>query len=892
MGAMNRVIDTRIEEFVGRADVRIRSSGKNGLIDAKLEAVAKSWPESAVVAPRLVQSLSLRFVRPRWVLKDNLYVRTFETYVASGLVTGVSADPSKHARPVRLLRGRLPVANDEIVVDSAWVERLASTPEGSGGMRLGETGLALLAKGGGTPERSLKTEQGPGTASTSEEAQRLNAGGAMDAGDRVEVIWFQKAPMMLKVVGIAPSPPLGGTPQGWMTVDGVALISGTAGKLSEIDIVLKPGVDANLFVQANKDRPELAGERTSRGGSPKVLLQTTERITSGLEKNLASNRMGFWIISFMTFAGGGFIIMTGMSTGVTERQRELGILRCIGAARAQLAEAQVLYGLIIGTGGAVIGVPIGVGLAWAALMYYQDKLGAEPQLVWWRVFWAFAGAAFTGVIGAVWPAWQASRSTPLQALAIRAQTPRRKVTRLITIIAIAGVLIHAGMFVVLHDPAMIFWGYFMVGLPAMLLGYFMLGVPAVLITSRLAGGAIERVLRLPAGMLRRTIQATPYRFGFTSSAMMAGLAMMVGIWTQGSAVLRDWIDQIKFPDAFVAGLSLSPDSQKLLNELPFVTATSAVTIQPVETDGFGVKGTTAFKTSFVAFEPASFFQMTKLNWVQGDPATAQARLEAGGAVIVAREFLTAKGLGVGSTFTCSHDGKTFTFDIVGVVTSPGLEMVGNMFDVGDGFVEQSVHAVFGSRKDLKEKFGSEVVQMIQISLDPKVSDDEALPKIRAKLITAGALAAGSGREIKSQITTFVGTALFISSGVGVFAMFVACFGVANLIIAGVQARQFEFGVLRAVGASQGLLVRLVLGEAVVIATTACVLGTMMGLQGAMGGNVIDRALWGLDVTPKPPVVPILAGCVVVFVMTCGAAVPAIVALGRKRPRELLGAVRG
>lgn len=876
MGSVNHAIDARIDEYVGRADARIRSGGKNGLIDASLLDAAARWPEPAVVAPRLAQPISLRFVRPVWKELAGAWPRSVETYLASGLVTGVSPDPTLHARPVRLLRGRLPVAEREIVLDQEFVHRLSARSES---FRLGDTGLALLARA--AANEPMKADPGPESAASADQARDLNARGVLDVGDAVEMVWYQRAPRRLEIVGIAPSPPLGGTPQAWMTVDAVAAATDTVGKLSEIDLILRPGADANAFVAARK------------AAMPDgVMLQTTERITSGLQKNLGSNRMGYWVASLMAFICGAFIIMTGMSTGVTERHRELGILRCIGAAKGQLARSQIAYGLIVGAAGAAVGVPLGVAAAWFMLDHYQDKIGAGPVVVWWRVAWAAGGSILTGVLGALWPAWQAARTSPLQAMAVRAAPARRRTILIITVLGVIGVAIHLGMFFVFHDPRWIFWVYFSLGLPGVMLGYFLLGVPCVLLAARLLGPIIDRVLVLPRGMLRRTIEATPYRFGFTSGAMMAGLGLMVAVWTQGSAVLRDWIDQIQFPDAFVAGLNMTPESQRLLDELPFVKATSSIAIQPVDTDGFGIKGMTALKTNFVAFEPTSFFKMTRLNWVQGDVETATRRLEAGGAVIVAREFLTAKGLGVGGTFVCRHEGKEHSFEIVGVVTSPGLEMVGNMFDVGDGFIEQSVHAVFGSRRDLKDKFHSDAVQMIQISLDPAVPDAEALSGIRARLISAGALAAGSGREIKSQIKAFVGTALFIVTAVGAFAMFVGCFGVANLIVAGVQARRFEFGVLLAVGATRGTLTRLVLGEAVVIAAVACLLGTMMGVQGAFAGNRIDRALWGLDVTPSPPPLPILGGWALVFAMTCGAAAPAVAALARRRPRELLAAVRG
>jgi putative ABC transport system permease protein len=219
-------------------------------------------------------------------------------------------------------------------------------------------------------------------------------------------------------------------------------------------------------------------------------------------------------------------------------------------------------------------------------------------------------------------------------------------------------------------------------------------------------------------------------------------------------------------------------------------------------------------------------------------------------------------------------------------------MVSKFFDVGDEFTDQSMHAVFGSRADLKNLFGSESIGLIQMTLDPSVTDEDAIRTIRERLFSSGIVDAGSGRQVKREISRFVNNTLLVSSIVAVFAMIVACFGVANLIVAGVQARQFEFGVLRAVGAQNRTLVRLVLAEALIVAIAACVLGTLMGVQGAWGGVTMNRTLWGLDIGLALPWLQIAAGWAFVIFVTMAAAAPAVIGLGRKAPRELLASVRG
>jgi hypothetical protein len=87
-------------------------------------------------------------------------------------------------------------------------------------------------------------------------------------------------------------------------------------------------------------------------------------------------------------------------------------------------------------------------------------------------------------------------------------------------------------------------------------------------------------------------------------------------------------------------------------------------------------------------------------------------------------------------------------------------------------------------------------------------------------------------------------------------------------------------------------VRLVLAEALIVAIAACVLGTLMGVQGAWGGVTMNRTLWGLDIGLALPWMQIAAGWAFVIFVTMTAAAPAVIGLGRKAPRELLASVRG
>lgn len=748
-----------------------------------------------------------------------------------------------------------------------------------------DTGASDVAKGFGIdPESDRALRTLPLRSGRSVEAHGeivvdpllLDSLGA-EVGGTVAVDRFGE-PMSVRIVGVTRGSPFAefGKPEAFVTRETLERITGYSGRLTEIAIGLKDGVD--VFEFADRRGEELPES---------LVIEPTERITSGLDRNLKSSRVAFVLMSVLAFIAAGFIILTGLTTTVLERQRELAIIRSVGGGAGQIGTAQLLTGGFLGVSGAILGVPLGVGIAWGASIILRDHLTAGLHVSAFGLGLAGAGAILAGLGGAAWPAVMAARLSPLEGLAIRARKPSRRAVVVAGAVGAAGALIQFSLITFLQDGQLMFWSHATFGAPIMFIGYFLMGAPLVVILARLVGPFLSAALRLPRSLLLESIRSTPFRHGFTAGALMAGLALMVAIWTEGSAVLRDWIGAIAFPDAFVHGWrGITEEQRDRIDALPFVENSAALTMQQVGADAFGIRLLQSVDTNFIAFEPDRFFAMTKLTWIEGDPERAQRRLEEGGAILVAREFRTANGLGVGDVFTIEHNGEPIDFEIAGVVTSPGLDIASRYFDIGNQFANQALHAVFGTRADLKEKFGSDAIHLLQIDLSDSVTDEKALSEIR-RTLGGTLLVAGSGREIKATIAQIGGRTMRVMSIVAVGAIVIACFGVGNVVVAGINARRFEFGVLRAVGASKGLLARLILAETLLIALTACLLGTVLGLQATWTGLRLYERLAGLELRLIPPLLPIAAGWAILTLLTLGAAAPAILALLRGAPRALL-----
>lgn len=884
LSSANNAVGARMDATFGAAELRLEPTGRGGMMPASVLDVVRTWPEVDAAAPRLSRDLALQISREVYTPRDDdpegRYYKRRANFRVNAMGIGVDPSAEDRLRPIRIIAGRAPREPGEVVVDATLAGRLTWQGSLEQVRKIGVFDRAdpLIAEAGEDPLPGAPT-----TAPTNPaEAEVFNELQGVRLGDVVTVRRLFGS-SELTVVGMSEPPPLGGRPQAFLTLEGLREATGRGGadELTQVDITVKPQYDPGAVVEARQgDVPEGA------------ILQTAERITSGLDKNLRSGQFGLALAILLALLSAAFIIVTGLGAGVVERQRELGMLRCIGASRGQIAQAQLVEGLLIGVVGACVGVPLGVGVAAAGAWYYREVLPGGLATPPGLLALAFFGSIFAGVLGASWPAWRASRTSPMGALASRARPPRPRTLVVLTLLGFVLLGVQALAVGLPNDGQVVFWSYATFGLPSMFVGYFLLGPPVVFVLAWLFAGSLSKLLGLPARVVQRSVRSMPYRLGFTAGALMTGLALMISNWITGGAMLRDWLGQIDFPDAFVSGMRLTEESRDTLNALPFVERTAAVTLFPVETDAFGIRALQTYQTTFVAFEPEPFFEMSRLVWVQGDEEIAKQRLAEGGAVLVAREFNVAQGLGVGDTFTCRVKGESHDFEVVGVIASPGLEVVGQYFNAGEDMARQAVHAVFGTRRDLIERFGVNAIHLIQIDLDDEVSDEVAVAEIRDVLFGSGVLDVGSGRQIKREIETVAGTTLAVFSAVAIMAMLVACFGVANLVVAGIHARRYELGVLRAIGASRGVVARLILAEVVLIAVAAIVLGTALGFQAAWAGQRLYALLAGLTLSLRPPIGPLAFSWAVTLVLTLLAAAPAVIALARRKPLDLLGARGG
>jgi putative ABC transport system permease protein len=123
----------------------------------------------------------------------------------------------------------------------------------------------------------------------------------------------------------------------------------------------------------------------------------------------------FLVILLLASAGllvGGVGVIGIMLISVTERTREIGVRKAVGATRREILWQFLVEASFLTVVGAAVGMLLGFGLAFAVATW--TPLPAEIPL--WAVGTALTMAALTGMLFGLLPAYRASRLEPVAAL--------------------------------------------------------------------------------------------------------------------------------------------------------------------------------------------------------------------------------------------------------------------------------------------------------------------------------------------------------------------------------------------------------------------------------------------------------------------------------------------
>jgi putative ABC transport system permease protein len=118
-------------------------------------------------------------------------------------------------------------------------------------------------------------------------------------------------------------------------------------------------------------------------------------------------------IASISLLVGGIGIMNIMLATVTERTREIGIRRALGAKRRDIIEQFLIEAVVLSGVGGVMGVTIGVTIPFI-IVYFAEKMSAV--VTWTSVLLSFGISVAVGILFGLYPAQRAAQMDPIEAL--------------------------------------------------------------------------------------------------------------------------------------------------------------------------------------------------------------------------------------------------------------------------------------------------------------------------------------------------------------------------------------------------------------------------------------------------------------------------------------------
>ena len=555
--------------------------------------------------------------------------------------------------------------------------------------------------------------------------------------------------------------------------------------------------------------------RRAKVHTPEDQRRSTQEIVSGLQ-------VGFLVCSAGAMIVGLFLVYNSLAVTVAERRPDIGVLRCLGATRLQVVVLFSTAAAGLGILGSALGVPLGLLLAELTLSQFSKELESiflnpevrPTRLTWDNAIIAVVAGVSTAVFAALVPAIQAASDDPAHVVRRSAGGAKgiwKLVHRLACVALVGG---GVGAIFLRHE------------LPARVgsIGGMLVALVGLLLSAPLVVGALVSILqpliRVTCGVTMRlafdNLTRAPGRTGVVIGALGAGVAMMfqtAGVGRSNEEPVVDWIGQVVQADYFVlagnmtsANSSNSPMNANVVRDIkamPAVERTIGVRYsRPVFND------TVVY---LIAIDAEEYAVATRARVPTGLPDLERFRdLPGTNNVLISENFAIRHRVGIGQSIDLPGPKGPITVHIVGTVRD----------------YSWSRGTVFMDRARYAKLFGDDLVDICHIFAKPGHPNGKvALEQYAA----SKGLFTTDKESLRKFLSELINRVYLLAYLQQIIVGVVAALGVVTALLISVLQRKRELGLLLALGATPGQVLRSVMAEAILMGLFGTVLGIAIGL---------------------------------------------------------------
>lgn len=142
-------------------------------------------------------------------------------------------------------------------------------------------------------------------------------------------------------------------------------------------------------------------------------LEKSETLAQQMDNIIGMLQIGGFVVAFITLIGASIALMNIMMVSVTERTREVGVRKALGATPGRIRQQFIIEAIVVCMLGGVAGIIFGIGIGNIVARFMDIHIFIIP---WMWMFVGFVICVAVGLISGYYPAYKASKLDPIESL--------------------------------------------------------------------------------------------------------------------------------------------------------------------------------------------------------------------------------------------------------------------------------------------------------------------------------------------------------------------------------------------------------------------------------------------------------------------------------------------